>query len=117
MASTHRLQWLSRKTTVYHLFLVALLFAVCALPFIARSRAEISDQRSEVSNAFDSSLITHNSSLAWLSDRTWLHPSDPFALSSLLSARMMSPLGPTAGCTWTGGGGGGGWRWRVDHWS
>jgi CSLREA domain-containing protein len=61
--------------------LCALLLVVCALPPALRSSA-----------AADSSPITHNSSLGWLSDHVWLHSPTLSSSPSALSALLFTPL-------------------------
>jgi CSLREA domain-containing protein len=73
--------------------LCALLLVVCALSLALRSSA-----------AADSSPITHNSSLGWLSDRAWLHSkksgNDVFVKAFGTNARMASPAPFAASYTW-----------------
>ncbi|PYS23626.1 MAG: hypothetical protein DMF72_08740 [Acidobacteria bacterium] len=80
---THHSQ-LGRVRITSLLALCALLLALCVLPFVARTRA-----------AADLSPITDHSSLGWISDRAWLHPSSvgssPFAFSSLLFTPLSTP--------------------------
>src|SRR6266404_6491602 len=84
------------------LVLCTLLFALSAVTLsgfaLVRTRAATPDS--------SPSALSPSPSLAWLSDRAWLHPSrvgsSPFALGSLpLFARTLSPLAPMFATTYT----------------